>query len=148
MVEQALRNLLLATGSVTSLVGERIHPMAAPQAPANPAFPQTAALPAVTYSDSSRKTQMTYDGPILLDKYGITIQSYAKSYGVAKAIGKAIRDRLLGYRGEATGGRILGIFDEDESDELELPIHDEEKGIYYVTLSLIVWYRGASPGGD
>ncbi len=134
-VETAVRSLLIDCAPVTLLVGKRIHPMQAPQ---------SSIFPAVTYSDASRKTVMTFDGPVLTDRYGMTLQTYGTSYGSVKAAAGAVRTRLLGYAGEVSGGRVLGIFDEDESDGLDTPLHDEERGIFYVTLSLTVWYRATS----
>lgn len=132
MVEQAVRNLLLSYGPAALALGNRIHPSQAPQ---------SSEFPALVYTDASRKTEITHDGPTPTDRYGMTLQTYGKTYGSVKAAAKAVRDRLVGYRGDATGGRFLGIFDEDESDNLDQPEHDESRGIYYVTLSLAVWFQ-------
>src|SRR5207302_1676559 len=85
---------------------------------------RSSAFPALVYTEASRKTVMTYDGPTPTDRYGMTLQVYGKSAGAVKRAAAAVRARLLGYRGEATGGRFLGVFDEDESDGLDQPIHD------------------------
>lgn len=137
-VEQVLRDLILSYGPATSLLGKRVHPMQAPE---------QSVFPCCVYTEASRKTAMTYGGPILLDRYGITYEVYGTGAGSVKAAARAIRDRLLGFVGDVPTGRVLGIFDEDETDGVEQPLFDEERGIYFVSLSFAAWYQPNVQGG-
>ncbi len=131
-VEAALLGLLADDGAVASLLGPRVHPDQAPQ---------SSAYPCAVYSQADRKTVVCYDGPTATDRYGWTVEVYGTAKGQTRAAARAIRSRLLGYRGPGSGGTFLGIFDTDESDSLDQPLFADERGVFSVTIGLNVWFR-------
>lgn len=131
-VESALVALLQSDDTVSSLLGPRVFPDQAPQ---------SSAYPCAVYTQADRKTVITHDGPTLTDRYGITFEVYGNAKGQARAAAAALRKRLLGYRGDAQGGKVLGVFDTDESDSLDQPLHADERGVFQITTGLSVWYR-------
>lgn len=88
-MEEAFRAILMASVSVTSLCGTRInwgqHPQGQP-------------LPAIVLTVISDAAQPTYRGPDDLSQGRVQADCYAQSYGAAKALARAVRTLLDGYR--------------------------------------------------
>lgn len=131
-IEEAVRGLLVASVDITTLVSDRIYPSQAPE---------SAGFPRVIYQEADRQTVMTHSGPVQTNRYTMDLSCYAADYATAKRLAKLIRRLLLGYKGTPSGVRVMGVFGESEADEIELPQHGDERGVFGVSLSLALWFR-------
>lgn len=140
-IEQAITQLLLTDSAVSTLVGDRIYPQVGPQ---------EVAPPCVIYTTSEAERTPTLNGYLGLRTCAFRFDCYGGqqggSYASAKALGAAVQDCLLGflrgslaYAGESLN--VQGIFDDGGSDELEPPIHGEERGIDYCAVAVRVWWH-------
>lgn len=130
-IEQAVYTLLVGEPTVSALVGTRIYPDEAPQ---------DAAFPFVVYSQADRQSTMTYGGPVELDAWSMTIEVEAETKASVRATSQAIRTKMLGFRGTASGLLIRGVFDQSESGSLEIPQHADERGVFSVQMDFTIWY--------
>ena len=90
-MEEALRAILLASSGVTTL---------APAARINwGEHPQGAALPGLVLNVVSDAEGLHLKGPDGLSEGRVQIDAYAKTYGEAKTLSRAVRTVLHGYRG-------------------------------------------------
>lgn len=125
--EQAFIGKLLATGAVTALVSTRIYFTDAPEPPT---------VPYVTLYriDAPRVHSLT--GPSGLAAARIQVDVYAKSATAARAIGKAIRESIDGFRGLQSGVNVQGVLLLDEMDG-----YSESPELRRVTQDYRVWYN-------
>lgn len=140
-IEQAITQLLLGDQDVSALVSDRIYPQVGPQ---------EVQPPCVIYTTSEAERTAALNGYLgqrscvfRFDCYG---GQSGGSYASAKTLGAAVQDCLFGFlRGELSyAGETLevqGILDEGGSDELEPPIHGEERGLDYCAVSVRVWWH-------
>lgn len=97
--EESLVARLNATPGVTALVGTRIYPML---------IPQGAAMPAVTYQRISTVRPGSLRGPVGQADPRIQVNSWADTYGTAKALADQVRRSLDGYATLDVHALILG----------------------------------------
>jgi hypothetical protein len=96
-VEEALRTTLLASAGVVSLCAGRVD---------WGAHPQGAPLPAIVLTVIGDASSPVYTGPDDLSQGRVQVDCYAESYAAAKALARAVRAALDGYR----AGGFLGVF--------------------------------------
>lgn len=113
-MEQHLRSLLLARTEVSALVGERVDWGLRPQGDPAPAICLT----------------VIFDGPVdhSLDGPGISrariqVDSFARSYGEAKAIGSAVRTMLDGYSDAVLTSCLLAGARDLQDGDADLRMH-------------------------
>ena len=132
-IEEAVNALLLATSTVTALVGSgsaaRIFPLV---------IPQDAARPAIAYQKISSPKTMSHSGSSHLARSRFQFTVQAATYTSAKALAAAVRDGLIGYRGTVSGVRIDGILFEDDNDG-DIEIQSNEV-LPYVRLDAAIWH--------
>lgn len=131
-IEEAIYGLLTADLAVRGLIASRLFPDQAPEG---------TEFPCVVYSQADQRTVMTYGGPKKLNSYSMSFEVFGTSKRSVKDVSRAIRSRLNGYRGVASGMSIQGIFDESETSGVEIPIHADEFGVYSAELTFFIWYR-------
>lgn len=131
-IEEAVYSILTGTPAVSQVVGTRIYPT---QAPADAAFPLC------VYQEAEQQFVMTYEGPRTTSRYVMDLTCWSDSYASAKLAARRIKTALNGYRGRTLDTRILGIFDQTESDDSEIPQHGDERGLFAVSMSLLVWHK-------
>lgn len=131
-VEEYVSGLLTSTPNVADLIGTRVFPSQAPE---------SSDFPLVIYQEADRKTVMTHSGPVDLDSYVMDLACVGSDYASVKSLAKQVRKALNGRRGEDKGFALLGVFDQTESDEHEVPEHADERGIFSVSMSLNLWFR-------
>lgn len=97
-MEEDLRALLLGAPAVAALVGLRVnfgrHPQGEP-------------LPALVLTTVSDREGLTLDGPDGLQRARVQIDCWAASYGEAKHLSRAVRERLHGHAGGGFRALIL-----------------------------------------
>lgn len=132
-IEEAVNALLLATSTVTALVGSgtaaRIYPLV---------IPQDAARPAIAYQKISSPKTMSHSGTSNLARSRFQFTMQAATYTSAKALAAAVRTALIGYRGTVSGVRIDGILIEDDNDG-DIEIQPNEV-LPYVRLDAAIWH--------
>lgn len=131
-IEEAVHRYVVADPVVQHLCAGRVYPGQAPQ---------SSELPVVVYGQASQQKLQTLAGVINLNAYSMTLELWAETFAQAKALYHALRDRLVGYRGELAGDvTVCGIFEDGGDDGAEPPAHDEETGLYAASLSLTIHY--------
>lgn len=135
-IRPAIASLLSAIPDVASLVGSRVY---------FGAFPQTAAVPAVAFSLSSRTYGHNLGGSngVSSGTLEIAVRSYSES--IADQIAQAIRDRLDGLHGSYAGADILSILYADESDAPIVARAGSDQWIYLVEVTYDVKHRVSIP---
>lgn len=129
-IEEGLRVHLLADLTLSSLIDDRIFIIK---------LPQTITIPAITYQRVSNARPQTLDQ----DETGLSMPRfqfdiYAEDYSTAKSIMIALRNSLLGFRGEfGTLDKIAvqGILFEHEQDDYE-----PETELYRLTVDYRIMY--------
>ena len=96
--EEALTAYLMATPAVTALIGDRWFPML---------IPQDAIRPAAAFQRiPGTQRVMAHDGPVGFASCTIQITAQAERYADAKALLRAIRLAVDGYRGLMGGLQV------------------------------------------
>lgn len=122
--EQVVRNALVTTTAVSSLVGTRIYPVLAPA---------TAALPFAVYRRSSIQRQQTLAGPLGLPTVNMEMQIYATTYEAAREVADTFRSVLDGYGGTLNNVEVQNASLEQESDDFVQLAGAELPPVYSVT---------------
>lgn len=104
-IEVAIRQILLAHEGVSGFVGERIYPHI---------MPQSEEYPALTYTVDETPDEVT-TGPSGIIEADIEVTSWVRGspsrsgYTGVRDLATAVRDALLGYRGEVADVYILSV---------------------------------------
>jgi len=109
-IEEALYAHLVADSGVAAQIGNRLYPLV---------IPQDAALPAAAYQRISGPRVLAHDGTLGLADARMQFTSHAETYSDAKALARAIRESVDGYRGVmggAGGVMVQGCSVENETD--------------------------------
>lgn len=132
-IQEAIYGRLAADTPLAALVGGRIYPNQALQADT---------FPLVVYQQAQRKQVFSLTGPINLNAFGLHLDCYALSYSEVTAVGAAVRDSLVGFKGALALGSITvrGVFDETADDGLEGPQHADEFGIHRLGMDLTIHF--------
>jgi hypothetical protein len=109
-LEAELRTYTLADGTVTALVGTRMHARM---------LPQTPTLPAIVFQRIDTRRTHDMDGPDGLPRPRMQVTSWATTPAGVTDLATAVRDRLDGYRGvwgAVTVGSCLLVGERDLND--------------------------------
>jgi hypothetical protein len=108
-VAERLRTFLIAGGSVTAIVAQRVH---------QGVVPESSEPPFIWYRRARTDEPRTLDGgsPSGFEQY-FDIECVSEDLGEAQALAYAVRDRLNNYRGSFADSTVKGIFVEDHSDD-------------------------------
>ena len=128
-MEEALRAHLLADPAITGLVGQRVHWGRRPQA---------GALPSIILFRMGGDRHYATDGPSDLVASRVQVDCWGTSYGSAKNVARAVRDRLSGMREVVNGVAFRGSFIDAERDFSEGPA-GADVNIYRTSLDFILW---------
>ncbi|MBG3876135.1 DUF3168 domain-containing protein [Desulfovibrio oxamicus] len=115
--EQVMQAALAADAGVAGIVSRRIFPLSAPKG---------APLPFITYQRVSGAPEAVLDGDAPCERISIQIDAWAKTYGEAKRLAKAVR-------GVMAGAEFAAELDEDRD------LSDEEARVCRVSMDFIVW---------
>lgn len=122
--EQVVRNALVTSTAVASLVGSRVYPVLAPAA---------AALPFAVYRRSSIQRQQTLNGPLGLPTVNMEMQIYSTTYENAREVADSFRAVLDGYAGTLNNVEVQNASLEQESDDFVQLAGAELPPVYSVT---------------
>lgn len=112
---------------IGAICGDRIYPLVLPQKPE---------LPAITYQTISAVRSYHMQGEDGLPAYRVQIDAWASTMADADALGVQVRDCLSGFKGDADGTEMRGIFFDTERS-----FYESEPKLYRVSQDFIVWYR-------
>jgi hypothetical protein len=110
-IEEALVTRMLATSTITALIGSgttaRLFPLV---------IPQTATLPAIAYQKISSPKEQAHTGSSHLCRSRLQITCEADNYAAVKALATAVKDCWNSFRGTVSGLRIDGCAIDNEVD--------------------------------
>ncbi len=106
--EAVLRSALLASGTVTALVGSRVYPLVAPA---------SASLPYATWRRAGIQREQTLANPMGMPRVTVEYQIFAATYDQAREAADAIRSILDGYGGTLDNTVVDQVSLENEVDD-------------------------------
>jgi hypothetical protein len=130
-MEEALIAYLLAGPAVAALLGDRLTPGVRTQG---------APLPAGVFNVISDLPDYTNSGPSGTVQARIQLAAYGDTYASAKALARAMRDRISGLRVTTGGWHIQGVFQQNARDTFT---HDAPEKIHGDVRDFIVWANAA-----
>lgn len=130
--EAVMRNALVTTTAVSSLVSARIYPLLAPQ---------SAALPFITYRRSGIRRQQTLGGPMGVPQVSVDFDVYAATYEGARDLADKVRQRLDGYGGTFDNAEVKQVSLENEQDDFVQLAGADMPPVYSVKLSFDCWWQ-------
>jgi hypothetical protein len=130
--EAVMRNALVTTTVVSSIVSSRIFPLLAPQ---------SAALPFITYRRSGIRRQQTLSGPMGVPQVSVDFDVYAATYEGARDLADKVRQRLDGYGGTFDNAEVQQVSLENEQDDFVQLAGAEMPPVYSVKLSFDCWWQ-------
>jgi len=125
MIEQAIRDVLVADAGVTNLVGSRVHFVQAPQDVDNPY---------IVLTKISGVRDNAHDGATGLVHTRIQLSVFATTYYEAKQIVQAAQNVLQAYSGLMGTVQVDSCFYENETDTYET-----DTKLYHVTSDYVLW---------
>lgn len=131
--EEVFRWLLLSDPRVARLLGTSIYAMI---------VPGDATLPFAGYSRQSIDRQGTLaSGPSRSSVVTVELNVYAATYGEAREIASAVRERIDGFYGEAYGLDIGGIQLTSETDDFVTFGGEQTATAYQVTMNFSIRWQ-------
>lgn len=131
LIETGLMTFLLSKSGITSLVGQRIHYVQAPQ---------DVAAPYLVLQKISGPRIESNDGNSKLASPRFQITAFAAKYGTAKTVIEAVRTALQGYQGMMGGQSGVYVHGAHLEDETDLD-PGERSGLYGVSADYFIWHK-------
>lgn len=129
--ETVLRSALVASATVSELVGSRIYPILAPQ---------TAALPFIVWRRSGISREHTLAGPMGVSTVSVEMQILATTYEQAREVADRCRLVLDGYGATLNNTEVKHVSLEQESDDFVQLAGGDLPPVYQVTQTYnILW---------
>ena len=129
--EAVLRSALVASATVSELVGNRIYPILAPQ---------TAALPFIVWRRSGISREHTLAGPMGVSTVSVEMQLLATTYEQAREVADRCRLVLDGYGATLNNTEVKHVSLEQESDDFVQLAGGDLPPVYQVTQTYnILW---------
>jgi hypothetical protein len=127
MIENAIHNLLSTTPLVTAIASDRVYFNLRPQNERRPSLVLTRT--GTRFFRAFRSIARTAGGSMQID-------ALAPTYPAAKALARAVRDVLDGFKGQSTDTLFKWIKVEDESDIPTTPLVGKAEPTYGVSLDI------------
>jgi hypothetical protein len=129
--EFVLRAALVASASVSAIVGCRIYPILAPQ---------TAALPLIIWRRSGIERQHSLTGPIGTPTVSLEMQLLATTYEQARELADKVRAVLDGYGVTLNNTEVKHVYLDQEADDFVQLAGGDLPPVYQVTQTYnILW---------
>jgi hypothetical protein len=129
--EAVVRAALVASASVSGIVGSRIYPILAPQ---------TAALPLIIWRRSGIERQHSLAGPIGTPTVSLEMQLLATTYEQARELADKVRLVLDGYGGTLNNTEVKHVYLDQEADDFVQLAGGDLPPVYQVTQTYqIIW---------
>ena len=129
--EAVLRSALVASATVSELVGSRIYPILSPK---------TAALPFIVWRRSGISREHTLAGPMGVSTVSVEMQILATTYEQAREVADRCRLVLDGYGATLNNTEVKHVSLEQESDDFVQLAGGDLPPVYQVTQTYnILW---------
>jgi len=129
-IEQAIKKELLTDSGITSLIGERLYYVKAPQ---------DVTKPYIVFLKASGPREYSHDGVSKLAHPRFQFSCFATTYYEAKQIAEAIRAAIEAFSGTmgGDGGVEVGsCFYINESD-----IYEEDTRLFHVAVDYLIYHK-------
>jgi len=126
-LETVLQARLSTFAGLMPLVGPRVYPLR---------LPQTATMPAVTYQRIDGPRESGIAGEHGMAHPRIQVDSWALTYGGAKAVAEQVRAALQRWSDATTTPVVLDSFIGGEID-----IYESDVELNRVSMDFIIWHR-------
>ncbi len=134
-IQQAIHAYLLADGSLSALLGTRVHWARLPQNPTYPSL-MLEAISSPAVSDM--------EGETTLRRMRVQATVYHPGYVEATAVLKALRDAIHGFSGVMGGSGGVEVESIDlESGDQERDGVDDDLDVMTKQLDFVVWFQEA-----
>ena len=130
--EAVLRNALVTTSAVSTLVSSRVYPLLAPQ---------TAPLPFITYRRAGIRRAQTLSGPMGVPQVTVEVDVYAATYEAARDVADRCRVVLDGYGGTFDNTEVKQVSLENEQDDFVQLAGADLPPVYSVKQTYDVWWQ-------
>lgn len=126
-LETVLQTRLTGYAGLAALVGTRVYPIK---------LPQTPTMPAVSYQriDGPRESGIASEHGMAHPR--IQVDSWASTYGGAKAVAEQVRTALERWSDATTTPVVLDSFIEGDTD-----LYESEVELYRVSMDFVIWHR-------
>lgn len=129
--EAAVRNRLVTTTAVSTIVGSKVYPVLAPA---------DAALPFITWRRMSVQRQQSLQGPIGVPTVMLSVDLFAETYEAARELADAVRLSLDGWGGTFQNTVVSNVSLENESDGFATLAGGDLPPVYTVQMTFsILW---------
>lgn len=130
--EAVLRNALVTTTAVSTLVSARIYPLLAPA---------SAAMPFITYRRAGIRRQQTLTGPMGVPVVTVELDVYATTYEGARDLADRCRGVLDGYGGTFDNTEVKHTALDNEQDDFVQLAGSDMPPVYSVKQTYDVWWQ-------
>ena len=130
--EAVLRNALVTTTAVSTLISSRVYPVLAPA---------SAAMPFVTYRRAGIRRQQTLTGPMGVPQVTVEVDIYATTYEGARDLADKCRVVLDGYGGTFDNTEVKQVSLENEQDDFVTLSGADMPPVYSVKQTYDVWWQ-------
>lgn len=130
--EAVLRNALVTTTAVSTLISSRVYPVLAPA---------SAAMPFVTYRRAGIRRQQTLTGPMGVPQVTVELDIYATTYEGARDLADKCRVVLDGYGGTFDNTEVKQVSLENEQDDFVTLSGADMPPVYSVKQTYDVWWQ-------
>lgn len=118
MIEETVRNILLADAAITALVDDRIYP---------DQLPDAATFPAMVITKATGLGEYDLQGDTGVEECRLQIDHYAEGAGAVIALKTLTRRRLSGFKGGAESGNPCAIQSSFVINDAALPVTETER---------------------
>jgi len=132
-MREGLRKLLLATASVTSIVGGRVFITRVPQK-------ADREKEHILITQMSSEENKSFDGTSELRFLSFDVDCKGATSSKADILAKAVRALLKDYTGAAGDQTVEAVLFNGESDGFEPPVDGSDKGLYVTVLDFQIQY--------
>jgi hypothetical protein len=134
MIGGLVQQILAADAGFIAVAGNRIYPDVLPQAPT---------YPACTYMVVSGSALYTMEGPADLADPRLQLDIYGETKAQVVSVYAAVMGALSGFKGDAGGVHIQGIFKAMETDNFAGDMERAGPRTYRKTIDFNIWFEEA-----
>lgn len=125
-ITKTIRTRLLASVSVSGVVGARIYPDILPQKDGK----VTTDLPAITLEVISGQSDSDLTGGVGLGRQRVSVTCYAHTRTATRTLSEAVRVQMLSMRGDVSGQHVSSVTCESRVDLVDPPADASDKWRY------------------
>jgi len=130
-VEKAVRDILVSSTGVTSIVASRVY---------SGFVPQEVTMPFIMFRRDRTERNRSLDGPSGLVAAEIEVNCISQSAAQLQSLADAVRLALDNYSGTNKGITVHRSFLDDESDDTELEVSGGDERVRRRALDFVIWF--------